>query len=67
MGTELGRVVLKAEDRQTDLPASIYLLTSHGNGGGCGCTKDERYRTCKTPTVTDGFSLLSHQSLYETG
>lgn len=37
METEVGRVVLKPDDRkQRDLPEPTYLSTSHGNGGAHG-------------------------------
>lgn len=67
METEVGRVVLKPDDRkQRDLPEPTYLSTSHGNGGARGCTRRERHRTFKTLVVTDGFGLPSHLTLHET-
>lgn len=65
MATEVGRVVLEAEDRrQTDLPEPIYFIKKiHVNGEVCGCMKEERHRASKRLVLTHGFCLLPHQTL----
>lgn len=64
METELGRVVLMAEDRrQRDLPEPIYLSTSPGNGGRHGCMKDEKAQNIQDTHPNKQLQLSFHQSL----